>query len=174
MLTDYTPPLRIGHDRFFVARRERIGVYWSAMNLHADITPEQCGLEVLNNAAANLFWARERYGVESAYGVADTVEQVLGHLSQAINDPMQLYVIELTEITRDTEPEEGGWTWQGLGPYIGVRSPQAQYLRDELGIDRVITFHLWEVAWTAVPASRLPDLNEDFYPASPAGAESAG
>jgi hypothetical protein len=79
----------------------------------------------------------------NAYGVCDTVEQVLEQ--SGIADLPERYVVSLTEIRRDEEPEWGGWRWHKWGPYIGTRTPTTEYLHDEPEIDRVYVYHIYRV-----------------------------
>jgi hypothetical protein len=55
------------------------------------------------------------------------------------------FVILLTPIFREDQPDYGGWRWHKLGPYIGVHNIKCEYLYDEKGIDYIYVFSILEV-----------------------------
>lgn len=83
-------------------------------------------------------------GTAHDYGVADTFEQITQRWPELETDPRS-FVILVREITRDDQPDRGGWRWHKWGDYIGTHSPRHEYLADEPDIESVITFHIVEV-----------------------------
>ncbi len=84
------------------------------------------------------------------YGVADNASQVIDYYEYLLSmhgDYMnnRKFVILLTPIFRESQPERGGWRWHKWGQYIGDFEPQCEYLYDEQGIDYVYTFTILEV-----------------------------
>lgn len=89
-----------------------------------------------------LFW--------SNYGVCDNASQVLDYydtLYKQHEDYMKdrKFIILLTPIFRDSEPESGGWRWHKWGPYIGKFEHECEYIYDEKGIDYAYCFKILEV-----------------------------
>ena len=80
----------------------------------------------------------------NSYGVCDSYEQILEQCP-ALQDPNRQFVITITPIVRANQSPEGGWRWHKWGPYIGTFNPQCEYLYDEVGIDRVFCFHIYEL-----------------------------
>lgn len=84
------------------------------------------------------------------YGVCDNASQVLDYydsLCEKYEDFMRdrMFVILLTPIIKDEQPEYGGWRWHTWGSYIGKFEPKHEYLYDEEGIDYVYCFKILEV-----------------------------
>ena len=79
----------------------------------------------------------------NAYGVCDSVEQILAACPELENSDRK-FVVTVTPIIRDQEPKQGGWRWHKWGPYIGTKKPQHEYLCDETDIDKVLVFHIYE------------------------------
>lgn len=84
------------------------------------------------------------------YGVADNASQVIDYYKSLLDiygDYMNShkFVILLTPIFRESQPERGGWRWHKWGTYIGDFNPQHEYLYDEQGIDYVWVFSILEV-----------------------------
>lgn len=77
----------------------------------------------------------------STYGVCDNIEQVLKHFEGIINSDLEV-VISLTPISRDNQPQSGGWRWHKHGAYIGTQNPQHEYIADEPEIEKVYVFNL--------------------------------
>jgi len=78
------------------------------------------------------------------YGVADNAEQVMKHYSALANNK-QFWLVTITPIRKDEQPEKDGWRWHKWGPYIGNETPMHEYLFDEPHIDEVVVFQLLEV-----------------------------
>lgn len=72
------------------------------------------------------------------YGVCDSWEQIVEECPrlQADREP---YVIRITPVVKG---DNGGWRWHKWGPYIGVHSPEYEYLDDEPAIEKVYTFSI--------------------------------
>lgn len=84
------------------------------------------------------------------YGVCDNASQALDYydsLCKEYEDLMRdrLFLILLTPIIKDEQPEHGGWRWHKWGPYIGKFEPKHEYLYDEEGIDYIYCFKILEV-----------------------------
>lgn len=78
-----------------------------------------------------------------SYGVCDHYQQVLEQCPMLITSDRE-FVVFVTAIHQDDEPEEGGWRWHKWGEYIGTQNPMCEYLYDELYIDLVYTYHICE------------------------------
>ena len=77
------------------------------------------------------------------YGVCDSVENLLERIPELVTSERE-FVVLLTEIDRDTQPEEGGWRWHKWGDYIGTQTPTCEYIYDEPIIDLVYCYHIYE------------------------------
>lgn len=83
-------------------------------------------------------------GYRGSYGVCDSYEQVLAHYPELEGDPTRLFVVVMVEVRREDQAEEGGWRWHKWGEYIGTHDIQEEYLYNEVGIDRVFTYSIYE------------------------------
>lgn len=81
----------------------------------------------------------------SAYGVCDSVTQLLTTLRPCLSDPLRMFVVAVVCVCRDEQPANGGWRWHKWGPYIGAQQPTMEYLADEPDIDKVWTYHILEL-----------------------------
>lgn len=84
------------------------------------------------------------------YGVADNASQVLDYYDDLYRTHEEYmrdkdFVILMTPVFREDQPEDGGWRWHKWGPYIGVHEQRCQYLYDEKNIDYVYCFNIVEV-----------------------------
>jgi hypothetical protein len=84
------------------------------------------------------------------YGVCDNASQVLDYydaLYEQHRDYMEdkKFVILLTPMIREQQPEYGGWRWHKWGQYIGKFESKCEYLYDEKGIDYIYCFKILEV-----------------------------
>ena len=79
----------------------------------------------------------------SSYGVCDNVEQVLA-LYPELETSERKFIVTITEVRHANQSATGGWRWHKWGPYIGTFKPQHEYLYDEVGIDAVKVFHIYE------------------------------
>ena len=77
------------------------------------------------------------------YGVCDSLEQLKAKCSE-LSDPSRRFVVILTEVRKDEQPSDGGWRWHKWGVYIGDHKIEHEYLADEVGIERVFCFHIYE------------------------------
>ncbi len=78
-----------------------------------------------------------------SYGVCDSVDQLLETYSFD-NDPRKL-VISLTKVSKANQSPDGGWRWHKWGEYIGTFTPCCEYLYDEVGIEEVYVYHIYEL-----------------------------
>lgn len=77
------------------------------------------------------------------YGICDDHQQILVQCPE-LQDPERQFVVTLTEVRKDQQPDWGGWRWHKWGPYIGTHDIQHEYLYDEQGIERVFVYHIYE------------------------------
>lgn len=78
-----------------------------------------------------------------SYGVCDCYTQILEQCP-TLQDPDREFVVMLCEVRRAEQPASGGWRWHKWGAYIGTHDIQCEYLYDEVGIDSVFCFHIYE------------------------------
>lgn len=78
-----------------------------------------------------------------SYGVCDSVEQLLSACPE-LEAPGREFVVTVTPIRKDAEPDTGGWRWHKWGMYIGTQNPQCEYIYDEPSIEEVLCFHIYE------------------------------
>lgn len=79
-------------------------------------------------------------------GVCDNYEQVIAHHPE-VNDPETKYVITLTPVIKADQSAYGGWRWHKWGEYIGVHTPQHEYLYNEDDTIQVVyCYHIYEMA----------------------------
>lgn len=78
-----------------------------------------------------------------AYGVCDSVEQLLARCPE-LESAARRFIVMVTPIRREAEPDEGGWRWHKWGEYIGTQKPEHEYLYDDKHIDEVLCFHIYE------------------------------
>lgn len=79
----------------------------------------------------------------NCYGVCDGVQNLLDK-APVLQHPERKFVVTLTAVRRADEPSDGGWRWHKWGPYIGAHDPQHEYLADEVDIDVVYCYHIYE------------------------------
>lgn len=97
----------------------------------------------VRNFDSPLYWCN--------YGVSDNASQVLDYYenfllknySYYMND--RKFVITMTPIFKEAQPEHNGWRWHKWGQYIGDFEPKHEYLYDEKSIDYVYCFTVLEV-----------------------------
>lgn len=77
------------------------------------------------------------------YGVCDNLDQILAHYPE-LEAPGREFFVTLTEVRRDEQTPTGGWRWHKWGRYIGTFERQYEYLYDEVGIERVFCFQIYE------------------------------
>ena len=120
------------------------GIYVCNLNAHYDIDALTTSKEVRKyNLAENpIYWCN--------YGVADNASQVLAYYDRLMEEHTEYmnardFVILMSPIFRDSQPQDGGWRWHKWGPYIGKFESKCEYLYDEQGIDFVYVFSIIEV-----------------------------
>lgn len=86
----------------------------------------------------------EDCGYRGSYGVCDNVEQLLVHYPELEASTERKFVVCVTPIIRANQPTDGGWRWHKWGSYIGIQKPQHEYLYDEMNIEQVFVFHIYE------------------------------
>lgn len=78
---------------------------------------------------------------KSQYGVADSIEQIKEYFKEEINDPNNLFFIEVEKMT--------DFRWHKFGPYIGNYQPMCEKFKDEVfGPDfqgYMLGFHLYRI-----------------------------
>ena len=84
------------------------------------------------------------------YGVADNASQILDYYERLLAEyggymNSRKFIITMSPIFRENQPENGGWRWHKWGQYIGDFAQQHEYLYDEKGIDYVWVFTILEV-----------------------------
>jgi hypothetical protein len=79
----------------------------------------------------------------NCYGVCDTVEQLLEACPELLSSERQ-FTVTLTPIVKSEQPSDGGWRWHKWGPYIGTQNPQCEYIYDEVNIEQVYVYHIYE------------------------------
>jgi len=75
-------------------------------------------------------------------GVCDNAEQVIEKYK--LNDSELQFTVVLTPIKRCEQPANDGWRWHKWGKYIGAQYPMAEYIYDEVAIELVYVFHIFE------------------------------
>lgn len=83
-------------------------------------------------------------GWQCSYGVCDNLEQIFKEYPE-IQSSIRKFCISLTQISKATQPSEGGWRWHKWGPYIGSQPSECEYLYNEPHIDSVFVYHIYEI-----------------------------
>lgn len=78
------------------------------------------------------------------YGVCDNYQQILDQCPELVSSTSRKFVIALTPVIKSQQSEEGGWRWHKWGDYIGTQNPQYEYIYDELFIEKVYCYHIYE------------------------------
>lgn len=79
----------------------------------------------------------------NCYGVCDSVEQLLEACPE-LETSQRRFVVSITPVVRADQDPEWGWRWHKWGPYIGNHQPQHEYLYDEVGIEAVYVYQVFE------------------------------
>ena len=84
-------------------------------------------------------------GYIGCYGVCDGIENLL-EVCPMLETSQRKFVVTLKKVVRDltNRGKGGGWRWHKWGQYIGAHTPTAEYLDDEMGIDAVFVYHIYE------------------------------
>lgn len=95
----------------------------------------------------------------STYGVADNIEQIKERYKSQIESDNPV-VIGVTVMSKEHQPEDGGWRWHKWGQYIGTQDPQCEYLYDEPEIKEVLVFHIFAVKPKEQLNNTMPKKNK--------------
>jgi len=79
------------------------------------------------------------------YGVCDSPEQFYRKYGKQLVNDVRQYCVCFCEIRREDQSEWGGWRYHKWGPYIGTQKPQHEYLYDDKHIEKVYTWHIYQV-----------------------------
>lgn len=117
------------------------GVYVCGLNSNL-IIEELTDYRECKNCDSPIYWYD--------YGVCDNASQVMDYydaLYKEHEDYMKekKFVILLSPMFKEDQPESGGWRWHKWGQYIGKFKPKHEYLYDEEGIDFVYCFKILEI-----------------------------
>jgi hypothetical protein len=88
----------------------------------------------------------------SHHGVCDDLGQLLKACPLLEKSKDREFLISCYPIFKSEEPERDGWRWEKWGPYIGTKTPKADYLYDEPEIDMVVVYYIHE---RRTPASMI-------------------
>lgn len=126
------------------------GVYETlSANFHLDIEDTQMKIcdkdNITTNGEVLGYDEYEPYSTEflPSYGVCDNIEQVLELYKPCIDHSTNKFVISLTPIYKNTQPELHGWRWHKWGEYIGTQEITTEYIADEPLIEMVYCFHIY-------------------------------
>ena len=78
------------------------------------------------------------------YGVCDDYQQVLEHYPE-LNNEKKKFVLSLCKISKNEQPESGGWRWHKWGEYIDNQNSHCEYIYDEPEIEEVYIYHIYEM-----------------------------
>lgn len=79
------------------------------------------------------------------YGVCDHFSQVLEQCPMIESSTDRYFIMSVTEINKDYQPDDGGWRWHKWGKYIGCQEITSEYLYDEPIIEKVYCYSIYEV-----------------------------
>jgi len=139
----------------FFAKELEPGIYQTKLNFHMGMRQYTDFSPISSHERLGKDGLPKKYEQDSSimdyfentiesYGIADNVEQIKQYYQDQINSDAKI-VINLTEIRKDNQPENGGWRWEKWGKYIGTRESKADYIYDEPEIDSVYVFHVYSV-----------------------------
>jgi hypothetical protein len=77
------------------------------------------------------------------YGVCDSIEQLLEACPELESSDRQ-FVVTLSRVRKEDQPTDGGWRWHKWGPYIGTQNSYSEYLHDELEVNEVFCYSIYE------------------------------
>jgi hypothetical protein len=78
-----------------------------------------------------------------AYGVCDDIANLLEKCPELEAEGRE-FVVCLTKIDADEQPDSGGWRWHKWGEYIGAGEPSTEYIHDEPSLRQVFVYHIYE------------------------------
>ena len=153
-----------------VSREERTGIYRIGHFGSSDFLrsweqyPDFDPIPVTDDMPAHMKEDAWEGGVSrNAYGVCDSIEQLLKHFPE-LEAPGREFVVTLSEVRKDNQPSSGGWRWHKWGPYIGAHDPQYEYLYDEVGIEAVLVYHIYErIDYDALTTEQLRERYKEKY-----------
>lgn len=93
-----------------------------------------------------------------SYGVCDSMANLMERTPELVTSERE-FVVTMTRVRRTDQPESGGWRWHKWGEYIGTFDSQCEYLYDEVGIDEVFCYHVFE----KVKVIEFADLQHGEY-----------
>lgn len=85
------------------------------------------------------------------YGVCDEWQDVIRRYPKLVSLEDK-FILLLTPVTKESQPDSGGWRWHKWGDYCGKHSITTEYLKDEPEISQVYVWH----------AYRISELNEKY------------
>lgn len=77
------------------------------------------------------------------YGLADDISQVLKHYRKVVTNPDVNVVLHVQQ--HDKTKNTVGMRWHKSGKYIGKHKPKYEYINDEEGFDRFISYHFYVI-----------------------------
>ena len=78
-------------------------------------------------------------------GVVDSIEQFIEFFGEYLENDPRNFIVCFVEIVRSMEPPTDGWRYHKWGTYYGTQNPQNEYIFNDTHIDRVYTFHIYQV-----------------------------
>lgn len=90
-------------------------------------------------------WDAEEGGPPSAYGVCDSPDDFMTRFGASLKADPRAFVVSFVEISKSRQSPTGGWRWHKWGPYVGKQTKTCEYLYDEPVVERVFTYHVYEV-----------------------------
>lgn len=83
------------------------------------------------------------------YGICDNASQAIEYYKYLIDEGFAReednYVIVMTPIFKENQPEYGGWRWHKWGPYVGIQNHEYEYLYDEDEVEMIYVFHIYQM-----------------------------
>lgn len=105
-------------------------------NFHIDL--EDMSTHILVESYPNL-------GSTEPYFVTDNLDTIQKYYDEQINDPEHEYVISVTEVKKQDQPEDDGWRYHKWGQFIGDVEPDSEYIYDSNVHDVAYCVHIYEV-----------------------------
>jgi len=127
------------------SRKDHVHVHAKGMFEVQSFNPEHY-VEGLRNLHSERRYPR--FTDMNSYGVVDSVEQFQRLFGETLEQDPRHFIVGFTEVRREWQPESGGWRWHKWGPYYGDHDPRHEYLYDEVDIDSVFVYHVFDVTPT--------------------------
>ena len=86
---------------------------------------------------------KKRFNIQT-YGVADSIDQIR-ETFKFLERSDRKFICFVSAVYKKDQSATGGWRWHKWGPYIGNHKIRCEYLYDEVGIDHVLLYHIYEV-----------------------------